>query len=55
MTQRLNVLIRSSTELETYVVSVERIKEYQDLEPEAPWVIDDKRPPKGRTNNEIDY
>ncbi|XP_012560528.2 multidrug resistance-associated protein 1 isoform X1 [Hydra vulgaris] len=44
ITQTLNWLVRMSSELETNIVSVERVKEYIDLPSEAAAVIHDSRP-----------
>lgn len=44
-TQSLNWVVRSSTEVETNIVSVERCEQYTELEPEAPLVVQDNRPP----------
>jgi ABC-type multidrug transport system fused ATPase/permease subunit len=46
VTQVLHWLVRSASELESNVVSVERIVEYSNVETEAPWVIDNARPEK---------
>ena len=35
MTQKLNWLVRQTTEAEIQVVSVERIKEYSEIQPEV--------------------
>ncbi|GAB5588211.1 hypothetical protein Unana1_03111 [Umbelopsis nana] len=43
-TQALNWVIRSFCEIETNIVSVERIKEYIDLPSEAPEIIETNRP-----------
>uniref|UniRef100_A0A6T8KKU6 ATP-dependent transporter ycf16 n=1 Tax=Hemiselmis andersenii TaxID=464988 RepID=A0A6T8KKU6_HEMAN len=40
----LNWLIRTFTQLESYMVAVERIDEYSRMETEAPTVIEDSRP-----------
>ncbi|KAF9972607.1 hypothetical protein BGZ73_004232 [Actinomortierella ambigua] len=45
VTQSLNWMVRQYTEIETNIVSVERLKEYVDLTPEAPEIIDGHRPP----------
>ncbi|KAI8870282.1 hypothetical protein GQ42DRAFT_162835 [Ramicandelaber brevisporus] len=45
ITQSLNWCIRQSAEIETNLVSVERVAEYIDLPSEAPAIIDDVRPP----------
>ncbi|PAA59379.1 hypothetical protein BOX15_Mlig000262g4 [Macrostomum lignano] len=44
VTQSLNWLIRMTSELETNIVAVERIKEYSELEQEAPWQRPDEPP-----------
>lgn len=41
ITQALNWVVRSATEVETNIVSVERCIEYAELEPEAPMYKDD--------------
>lgn len=46
VTNKLMWIVRMSVQLETNIVSVERIVEYCDLPPEAPPVIEDSRPPK---------
>ncbi|OQV17405.1 Multidrug resistance-associated protein 1 [Hypsibius exemplaris] len=46
VTQTLNWMVRMTSELETNVVSVERIKEYTEVEQEAEWTIPDHRPEK---------
>ncbi|XP_066291271.1 multidrug resistance-associated protein 1-like isoform X7 [Branchiostoma lanceolatum] len=45
ITQTLNWMVRMTSELETNIVAVERIKEYAETETEADWVVDDNRPP----------
>ncbi|CAH1793470.1 unnamed protein product [Owenia fusiformis] len=45
VTQSLNILVRMLTDLETHIVSVERIKEYTDIENEAVWEIENSKPP----------
>ncbi|XP_067858105.1 canalicular multispecific organic anion transporter 1 [Heptranchias perlo] len=42
VTQALNWLVRQTSELETNIVSVERVSEYTTLDNEAPWVIDQR-------------
>ncbi|SCV04479.1 LAMI_0H16468g1_1 [Lachancea mirantina] len=44
ITQSLNWIVRMTVEVETNIVSVERIKEYSNLKPEAPQIIKDNRP-----------
>uniref|UniRef100_A0A8C0HJI4 MRP2 protein n=1 Tax=Buteo japonicus TaxID=224669 RepID=A0A8C0HJI4_9AVES len=46
VTQTLNWLVRTSSELETNIVAVERVHEYTKVKKEAPWVTE-KRPPHG--------
>uniref|UniRef100_A0A8B9NK98 Canalicular multispecific organic anion transporter 1 n=1 Tax=Accipiter nisus TaxID=211598 RepID=A0A8B9NK98_9AVES len=46
VTQTLNWLVRTSSELETNIVAVERVHEYTKVKNEAPWVTE-KRPPHG--------
>ena len=46
VTQVLSWLVRLVSEMESNIVSVERIKEYSEVENEAPWVIDNVRPDK---------
>ena len=47
ITEVLNFAVRQVSEIETNIVSVERLKEYTEVETEAPWVIEGKTPPKG--------
>ncbi|XP_039927054.1 ATP-binding cassette sub-family C member 2 [Hirundo rustica] len=46
VTQTLNWLVRTSSELETNIVAVERVHEYMKVKNEAPWVTK-HRPPRG--------
>ncbi|XP_015122091.1 multidrug resistance-associated protein 1 isoform X1 [Diachasma alloeum] len=46
ITQTLNWLVRMTSDVETNIVAVERIKEYSETPQEAPWEITDKTPPK---------
>ncbi|NWZ41535.1 MRP3 protein, partial [Brachypodius atriceps] len=46
VTLSLNWMVRMTSELETNIVAVERIKEYSETETEAPWTIEGKRPPE---------
>ncbi|KAI6219243.1 Multidrug resistance protein mrp-7 [Aphelenchoides besseyi] len=39
--------VRQVSELETNIVSVERLKEYSEVDSEASWVVESNRPPKG--------
>ncbi|XP_061183962.1 multidrug resistance-associated protein 1-like isoform X1 [Saccostrea echinata] len=45
VTSALNMLVRQTAELETNVVSVERLKEYSEVETEADWIRPFRRPP----------
>ncbi|CAF2747057.1 unnamed protein product [Rotaria sp. Silwood2] len=45
ITQSLNWLVRMASDIETNIVSVERVNEYTALKPEAPWEISNKKPP----------
>ncbi|KAF3988772.1 hypothetical protein FT663_03860 [Candidozyma haemuli var. vulneris] len=45
ITQSLNWIVRMTVEVETNIVSVERVLEYSELTPEAPEIIEDNRPP----------
>lgn len=47
ITGALNWTVRMTVEVETNIVSVERIEEYAQIKPEAPEIIADSRPPKG--------
>ncbi|KAF8985597.1 hypothetical protein BGZ46_003292 [Entomortierella lignicola] len=44
ITQTLNWMVRQYTEIESNIVSVERLQEYVELKPEAPEIIEDNRP-----------
>ncbi|XP_075152488.1 multidrug-Resistance like Protein 1 isoform X4 [Haematobia irritans] len=43
VTQTLNWLVRMSSDIETNIVAVERIKEYGETKQEAPWVIENSK------------
>ncbi|XP_063421679.1 multidrug resistance-associated protein 1-like [Mytilus trossulus] len=45
ITGALNMFVRTSSDLESNVVSVERTKEYAEVEREAEWINPNKRPP----------
>jgi ABC-type multidrug transport system fused ATPase/permease subunit len=45
VTQTLNWLVRMTSEMETNIVSVERILEYCDIPTEAEWFSDDRNKP----------
>nr|XP_054762700.1 multidrug resistance-associated protein 1-like [Lytechinus pictus] len=44
ITQTLNWMVRMTSELETNIVSVERVKEYSEAPTEAAAIVDDNRP-----------
>ncbi|XP_015175304.1 PREDICTED: multidrug resistance-associated protein 1 isoform X1 [Polistes dominula] len=46
ITQTLNWLVRMTSDVETNIVAVERIKEYSETPQEAPWVVPETAPPK---------
>ncbi|KAJ1130883.1 hypothetical protein NDU88_009227 [Pleurodeles waltl] len=45
VTMSLNWMVRMTSDLETNIVAVERVKEYSETETEASWTIEEKRPP----------
>lgn len=46
VTQTLNWLVRMTSDVETNIVAVERIKEYTETTQEAEWEIPEKKPPE---------
>lgn len=46
ITETLNWLVRMTSEIETDIVSVERIKEYAEVKQEAPWQLENENVPK---------
>ncbi|XP_041075962.1 ATP-binding cassette sub-family C member 3-like isoform X1 [Polyodon spathula] len=46
VTMSLNWMVRMTSDLESNIVAVERVKEYSETETEAPWIVPDKRPPE---------
>ncbi|KAK3859641.1 hypothetical protein Pcinc_034255 [Petrolisthes cinctipes] len=46
VTQTLNWLVRMTSDVETNIVAVERIKEYTETPQEAAWEVPNKKPPK---------
>ena len=44
ITQTLNWLVRMTADVETNIVGVERIKEYSEVEQEAPWLNPQHKP-----------
>ena len=56
ITHSLNLLVRTTSDIETNIVSVERINEYAELTPEAPWDIPETKPPRHwPVNGSIEY
>ncbi|KAJ8316505.1 hypothetical protein KUTeg_006519 [Tegillarca granosa] len=47
ITGALNMLVRMTSDLETNVVSVERVKEYTEVPTEAEWSLPFRKPPHG--------
>ncbi|XP_038632461.1 canalicular multispecific organic anion transporter 2 isoform X3 [Scyliorhinus canicula] len=46
VTMSLNWMVRMTSDLESNIVAVERVKEYSETKTEAPWVIENNRPPQ---------
>ncbi|XP_053094677.1 ATP-binding cassette sub-family C member 3 isoform X5 [Pangasianodon hypophthalmus] len=44
VTMSLNWMVRMTSDLESNIVAVERVKEYSETPPEAPWEVEDKKP-----------
>lgn len=56
VTQALNWIVRMTVDIESNIVSVERVMEYAALPPEAPEIIKDKRPSTNWPfNGEIEF
>ncbi|KAM9837504.1 ATP-binding cassette sub-family C member 3 isoform 1-T1 [Aulostomus maculatus] len=47
VTMSLNWMVRMTSDLENNIVAVERVKEYSETKTEAPWEVEDKKPPPG--------
>ncbi|XP_043820736.1 ATP-binding cassette sub-family C member 3 [Dromiciops gliroides] len=45
VTMALNWMVRMTSDLESNIVAVERVREYSETKTEAPWVIEGSRPP----------
>ncbi|XP_041829097.1 ATP-binding cassette sub-family C member 3 isoform X2 [Melanotaenia boesemani] len=45
VTMSLNWMVRMTSDLENNIVAVERVKEYSETKTEAPWEVEDKKPP----------
>lgn len=46
ITETLNWLVRMTSEIETDIVAVERIKEYAEIRKEAPWKLTNEKVPR---------
>uniref|UniRef100_A0A1B6CN72 ABC-type glutathione-S-conjugate transporter n=1 Tax=Clastoptera arizonana TaxID=38151 RepID=A0A1B6CN72_9HEMI len=55
ITTMLFMLVREATNLETNTVSVERIKEYSELNEEAPWELEPKPDPRWPIKGSIEF
>ncbi|XP_029456115.1 canalicular multispecific organic anion transporter 2 isoform X2 [Rhinatrema bivittatum] len=56
VTMSLNWMVRMTSDLETNIVAVERVKEYSETETEASWIVEDKRPPEEwPTHGKVDF
>ncbi|KAJ8967485.1 hypothetical protein NQ314_002799 [Rhamnusium bicolor] len=56
ITQTLNWLVRMTSDVETNIVAVERIKEYGEAAQEAPWEIPNKNPsPSWPENGSVEF
>uniref|UniRef100_A0A668AAK9 ATP-binding cassette, sub-family C (CFTR/MRP), member 3 n=1 Tax=Myripristis murdjan TaxID=586833 RepID=A0A668AAK9_9TELE len=44
VTMSLNWMVRMTSDLESNIVAVERVKEYSETKTEAPWEVEDKKP-----------
>ena len=56
ITQTLTWLVRMTSDVETNIVGVERIKEYSEITQEAPWVYPDNRPePKWPDSGKVEF
>ncbi|CAI6344119.1 unnamed protein product [Macrosiphum euphorbiae] len=56
ITRFLNLLIRATSDVETNIVAVERVKEYAETPQEAPWEVPSTQPPREwPTSGEIQF
>ncbi|XP_066469734.1 ATP-binding cassette sub-family C member 3 isoform X2 [Tiliqua scincoides] len=56
VTMSLNWMVRMTSDLESNIVAVERVKEYAETETEAPWIIEDNRPSEDwPTQGEVEF
>uniref|UniRef100_A0A672K2W8 Canalicular multispecific organic anion transporter 1-like n=1 Tax=Sinocyclocheilus grahami TaxID=75366 RepID=A0A672K2W8_SINGR len=55
MTQILNWLVRMTSELETNIVAVERVREYAEIKNEAPWITSNRPPDDWPTAGNIRF
>uniref|UniRef100_A0A8C1FGN5 Uncharacterized protein n=1 Tax=Cyprinus carpio carpio TaxID=630221 RepID=A0A8C1FGN5_CYPCA len=55
VTQTLNWLVRMTSELETNIVAVERVREYAEIKNEAPWITSNRPPDDWPTAGNIHF
>uniref|UniRef100_A0A672LX45 ABC-type glutathione-S-conjugate transporter n=1 Tax=Sinocyclocheilus grahami TaxID=75366 RepID=A0A672LX45_SINGR len=55
VTQTLNWLVRMTSELETNIVAVERVREYAEITNEAPWITANRPPDDWPTGGNIHF
>uniref|UniRef100_A0A671T8K5 ATP-binding cassette, sub-family C (CFTR/MRP), member 2 n=1 Tax=Sinocyclocheilus anshuiensis TaxID=1608454 RepID=A0A671T8K5_9TELE len=55
VTQTLNWLVRMTSELETNIVAVERVREYVEIKNEAPWITTNHPPDDWPTDGNIHF
>uniref|UniRef100_A0A673LNI6 ABC-type glutathione-S-conjugate transporter n=1 Tax=Sinocyclocheilus rhinocerous TaxID=307959 RepID=A0A673LNI6_9TELE len=55
VTQTLNWLVRMTSELETNIVAVERVREYAEIKNEAPWITTNRPPDDWPTDGNINF
>lgn len=56
VTMSLNWMVRMTSDLESNIVAVERVKEYAETETEAPWIIEGHRPSEDwPTRGEVEF
>ncbi|XP_048236908.1 multidrug resistance-associated protein 1-like isoform X1 [Haliotis rufescens] len=46
ITQSLSLLVRMTSDIEANIVSVERMKEYSEIQSEAEWIVPSRQPPR---------
>ncbi|KAI5103035.1 canalicular multispecific organic anion transporter 2 isoform X3, partial [Silurus meridionalis] len=55
VTMSLNWMVRMTSELESNIVAVERVKEYSETPPEAPWEVDKKPPSDWPPEGKVEF